>query len=137
VTAIGRPVAGPFTHKNLDEVEDSAPKFGFEDYQEARFAQGDLDAERTGFALHRVKPGKRQGFAHRHDHAEEVYVVVSGSGRVKLDDEILDLQRLDALRVDGEVTRQFEAGEDGLEILAFGAHHADDRGEIFPGWWSD
>jgi mannose-6-phosphate isomerase-like protein (cupin superfamily) len=126
-----------FTHRNLDDVKDSAPEFGFEDFQEARFAQRDLDAEATGFSLHRIKPGRRQGFAHRHEDAEEVYVIIDGGGRVKLDDEIVELRRLDALRVAGSVTRQFEAGDDGLEVLAFGAHRGDDRGEIFPGWWSD
>ena len=78
----------------------------------------------------------RQGFAHRHENAEEVYVVIGGSGRVKLDDDIVDLQRLDALRVAPTVTRQFEAGADGLEIIVFGAQHKGD-GEIIPGWWAD
>jgi mannose-6-phosphate isomerase-like protein (cupin superfamily) len=130
-------MATPYTHTSLNEVKDSAPEFGFEEYQEARFAQGDLDAERTGFSLHRFKPGKRQGFAHRHDRAEEIYVVTAGSGRMKLDDEIVELSRLDAVRVAPGVTRQFEAGDDGLEVLAFGAHHDDDRGEVIPGWWDD
>ncbi|HKG37266.1 MAG TPA: cupin domain-containing protein [Solirubrobacterales bacterium] len=127
----------PYTHKNLTEVEDSAPKFGFEDHQEARFARSDFDAEQTGFSYHRVKPGKRQGFGHRHDEAEEVYVVIRGSGRVKLDDDILELAELDAVRVSPGVTRQFEAADDGLDLLAFGPHHEGDRGELVPGWWSD
>jgi mannose-6-phosphate isomerase-like protein (cupin superfamily) len=129
-------VANKYTHKNLTEVEDSAPKFGFAEVQEARFAGGDLDAEHTGLSHHRVKPGRRQGFAHRHDEAEEVYVVLSGSGRVKLDDEIVDLQRLDAIRVAPKVTRQFEAGSEGLELLVSGPRH-DGDGEVIPGWWSD
>ena len=84
---------------NLRDVEDQAPKFGFSELQEARFPWRDLGASSTGFAFHRVKPGKRQGFAHRHEAAEEVYVVLSGSGRVKLDDEVKDLRQLDAIRV--------------------------------------
>lgn len=126
----------PFTFKKLDEVTDSAPDFGFGDVQEARFATGALDADRTGVSLHRVKPDRRQGFGHRHDEAEEVYVVVGGSGRAKLDDEIVELARLDALRVAPHVTRQFEAGPDGLELLAFGQRHEGD-GELVPGWWTD
>lgn len=126
----------PFTYKKLGEVADSAPKFGFGELQEARFATGDLEAERTGVSLHRVKPDRRQGFGHRHEEAEEVYVVISGSGRVKLDDEIVEIEALDALRVAPGVTRQFEAGPDGLELLAFGARHEGD-GELVPGWWSD
>jgi len=125
-----------YTFKKLTEVEDSAPKFGFGELQEARFARDELGSQQIGVSLLAVKPGKRQGFAHKHDQAEEVYVVVSGSGRVKLDDDIVELQPLDAIRVDPTVTRQFEAGADGLQVLAFGPRH-DRDGEIFPNWWSD
>jgi mannose-6-phosphate isomerase-like protein (cupin superfamily) len=129
-------MASAYTHKKLTEVDDSAPKFGFEELQEARFATKDLDAEDTGVSLMRVKPGKRQGFAHKHDDAEEVYVVMRGSGRVKLDDDILELTELDAIRVSPGVIRQFEGGPDGLELIAVGARH-DGDGEILPGWWSE
>jgi mannose-6-phosphate isomerase-like protein (cupin superfamily) len=118
-----------YSIKNLREVEDSAPKFGFSEMQEARFPREDLGCETVGFAFHRVKPGKRQGFAHRHENAEEVYVVLSGAGRVKLDDEVRDIAVLDAIRVAPAVARAFEAGDDGLEILAFGPRHEGD-GEI-------
>lgn len=125
-----------YTLKRLTEVEDSAPRFGFEELQEARFASSDLDAAETGVSHHRVRAGRRQAFAHRHDRAEEVYVVLSGSGRVKLDDDIVAIEHLDALRVAPGVIRQFEAGPDGLELLAVGASHEGD-GEVLPGWWSD
>lgn len=75
-------MAGAYTLKRLTDVEDSAPKFGMEELQEVRMAGGDLDAERTGLSHHRLKPSKRQAFAHSHDEAEEIYVVVAGSGRV-------------------------------------------------------
>jgi mannose-6-phosphate isomerase-like protein (cupin superfamily) len=129
-------MAGPYTVKKLTEVNDSAPRFGYEELQEARFATNDLGAERTGISHLRVKPSKRQGFAHKHDDAEEIYVVLDGSGRVKLDDDIVEIERGDAIRVAPGVTRQFEAGPDGLELLACGARHEGD-GEIIPGWWSD
>ena len=112
-------MAAPYTLKQLADVEDSAPKFGYGEVQEARFARRDLEAEQTGVSYHRVKPGKRQGFAHRHERAEEVYVVLSGSGRVKLDDEVREVGELDAIRVAPSVTRAFEAGAEGLELLAF------------------
>ena len=127
---------GGYTHKKLSEVDDSAPGFGMEDFQEARFAHGDLEAEQTGLSYHRVKPGKRQGFAHRHEQAEEVYVVVAGSGRMKLDDDIIELAPLDAVRVAPEVVRMFEAGPEGLEVLAFGPRHKGD-GEVVRDWWTD
>jgi mannose-6-phosphate isomerase-like protein (cupin superfamily) len=125
-----------YTIKNLRDVEDSAPKFGFDATQEAHFAQKDLEAQDTGCSFHVVKPGCRQGFAHRHEAAEEVYVVVSGSGRIKLDDEIVELTQWDAIRVPGEVTRNLEAGPDGIEYVAIGAPQADDT-EMVQGGWAD
>jgi mannose-6-phosphate isomerase-like protein (cupin superfamily) len=126
----------PFTVRKLTDVDDSAPRFGFGERQEARFASDDLESEHTGVSHLRVKPGKRQGFAHRHEAAEEIYVVLSGSGRVKLDDAIVEVEPLDAIRVAPSVTRMFEGGPEGIELLAFGPRHEGD-GEIFPGWWSD
>lgn len=126
-----------YTIKNLREVTDVAPRFGFDAVQEARFAHADLDSDSIGLAFHRVKPGCRQAFAHRHDQAEEVYVVLSGRGRIKLDDEIQDVQPMDAIRVSPKVARAFEAGSDGLELLAFGPRHAGD-GEVLSGdFWSE
>jgi len=129
-------MAASYTLKKLTDVEDSAPKFGFGEIQEARFANDDLDVEGTGVSHHRINSGKRQPFAHKHDQAEEVYVVLEGSGRVKLEDEIVELEKRDAIRVAPGVTRQFEAGSDGLELLAFGARHEGD-GEVIQDWWTD
>ncbi len=126
----------PFTHMKLTDVKDSAPEFGFGDVQEARFAKDDLDAERTGVSHQKLKPGQRNPFGHKHEAAEEVYVVIAGSGRMKLDDEIVEVETLDAIRVSPEVIRAFEAGDDGIEVLAVGARH-DGDGEVVPGWWSD
>jgi mannose-6-phosphate isomerase-like protein (cupin superfamily) len=129
-------MSAPFTHMKLTDVKDSAPEFGMEEVQEARFAKGDLDAEKTGVSHQRLKPGQRNPFGHKHEDAEEVYVVIGGSGRMKLDDEIIEVERLDAIRVSPEVIRAFEAGDDGIEVLAVGARH-DGDGEVVPGWWSD
>lgn len=119
-----------YTIKNLSEVEDQAPKFGFAEVQESRFPRNDLNTETIGLAFHRVKAGKRQAFAHRHDQAEEVYVVLSGSGRIKLEQDIRDIGPLDAIRVAPKLARAFEAGpEQDLELLAFGPRHGGD-GEI-------
>lgn len=123
-----------WTIENLASVEDSAPGFGMGELQEAHFAREALGAEATGVAFHRIKAGKRQGFGHQHVDAEEVYVVLAGSGRVKLDDDVRPLQRLDALRVAPAVKRAFEAGPEGLELLAFGPHTPGD-GEVLPDFW--
>jgi mannose-6-phosphate isomerase-like protein (cupin superfamily) len=125
-----------YTIKKLTETKDSAADFGISEMGEAYFATDELDAERTGFSLQIIKPGQRQPFGHVHEKAEEVYVVIQGSGRVKLDDEIAELGELDALRVAPGVTRAFESGPEGMRIIAFGARHEGD-GDIVPGWWSD
>ena len=126
----------PFTKKRLTEIKDSAPEFGLDSVQEARFAKDDLDAERTGVSHYRLKPGKRTPFGHKHDEAEEVYVILGGDGRLKLDDEIIEVGTLDAIRVAPGVIRAFEAGPGGIEVLVFGPRH-DGDGELIQGWWSD
>ena len=124
------------TKVSHDEVEDAAPGNGFGDRWEARVARTALAAERTGVSFFRLRPGKRSPFTHRHADAEEVYVVLSGSGRVKLDGELLDVGPLDCIRVAPATARAFEAGPDGLEFLAVGAHHPGD-GEPVQDPWTD
>jgi mannose-6-phosphate isomerase-like protein (cupin superfamily) len=130
------PMATSYTLKKLTDIEDAAPKSGFGEFQEARFAKAALETEDTGVSYHRVKPGKRQPFAHKHEQAEEVYVVIAGSGRVKLDEDILEIDTLDAIRVAPGMIRAFEAGTDGLDLIACGPRH-DGDGEVIQGWWSD
>ena len=125
-----------YTIKNLRDVDDMAAKHGFSETQEARFAVSDLGAEDTGISYHVVRPGKRQAFGHHHREAEEIYVVLSGSWRIKLDDEVSEVGPMDAIRIAPQVTRAFEAGADGLELLAFGPRHAGDS-EMVPGFWEE
>jgi mannose-6-phosphate isomerase-like protein (cupin superfamily) len=125
----------PYTRINLDAVEDAAPANGFDERWEARVARTDLEAERTGVTHFRLRPGKRSPFVHRHREAEEVYVILRGRGRVKLGDEIREVAELDAIRVAPELPRAFEAGPEGLELIAFGPHHAD--GEPVEDEWVD
>jgi uncharacterized cupin superfamily protein len=125
-----------FTKISLAEVEDVAPGYGLGDHWEARGARNALDAQRTGVMFYRLRPGKRSPFTHRHTEAEEIYVVLSGSGRVKLDDEVLEVRPLDSIRVAPATARAFEAGQDGLEFLAVGAHHPGD-GEPVADPWTD
>lgn len=125
-----------FAKTNLRLVEDSAAKHGVGDSQEARFPRAELGAEQTGMNYLIVKPGRREAFAHRHRQAEEVYVVLSGAGRVKLDDQLVELGPLDAVRVEPGTVRAFEAGPDGLEVLIFGPRVEGD-GEIVAGFWED
>lgn len=123
-----------YAKKSLRAVEDMAVKHGFSDTQEARFPRADLGAEATGIGYLVIKPGQREAFAHRHSEAEEIYVILAGSGRVKLDDDLVDLATLDAVRVSPGVTRAFEADRQGLEVLVFGPHVEGD-GEMVHGFW--
>jgi mannose-6-phosphate isomerase-like protein (cupin superfamily) len=123
-----------FTKVSLAAVDDAAPANGFADRWEARVARESLGAERTGVTLFRLLSGKRSPFTHRHTDAEEIYVVLSGSGRVKLDDKILDVRPLDSIRVAPATARAFEAGEEGLEFLAFGPHHPGDGEPVQDAW---
>jgi mannose-6-phosphate isomerase-like protein (cupin superfamily) len=125
-----------YTIKNLRDSTDKAAEHGLSDFQEARFPREDLEAESTGVAHIVVRPGRRQPFAHHHEQAEEVYVVLAGGGRAKLDDELVELKRLDAVRLSPAVTRQFEAGPDGLELLVFGPYHPRDA-QMVQDFWPD
>lgn len=124
-----------YAKKNLRDVDDAAVIHGFSDTQEARFPRADLGAEQTGITYLTIKQGQREAFAHKHREAEEVYVVLAGSGRVKLDDELVDLTPLDAVRVSPGVARAFEADERDLEILVFGPHVEGDS-ELVEGFWT-
>lgn len=120
------PGGAGYTLVNLEDVDDVAPRFGFGDQGEARFANRPLGAISTGLSHQRLRPGVRQAFGHRHQHAEEVFVVLAGGGRVKIDDEIRDVSPLDAIRIAPGSARAFEAGPDGLEFVVFGPHHTGD-----------
>ena len=130
-----------YTKLNLrEDVQDSAPGFGFAPELEARFASRDLELERSGAGYERLAPGFRVPFGHTHREQEELYVVVSGSGRVKIDDEIVEFRQWDAIRVPAGAWRCFEAGPDGCELVVFGAPRVSDprsEAEMEPGWWSD
>src|SRR5215213_8670149 len=125
-----------YTIKNIREIEDAAPRFGMAPDMEARFGRRELESERVGVSYERLAPGVRAPFGHRHSEQEEVYVVLGGSGRVKLDDEVVDVKKWDAVRVAPETMRNFEAGPDGLELLAVGAPATSEPDvEMVQGWW--
>ena len=129
------PGGSGYTHVNLDEdVEDMAPRFGLGEMGESRFANRALGTAGTGVSHQRLRPNIRQAFGHRHQHAEEVVVVLAGSGKVKIDDEIRDICPLDAIRFAPSTARAFEAGPDGLELLVFGAKSPGDA-VMDPTFW--
>ena len=127
-----------FTHLNLRDVENMAPKFGMPEGMEARFARKPLALEKSGISLFRLPPETRLPFGHRHAEQEEVYLVVEGGARIRVEDEVVELGRYDALRVAPEVTRGMEGGPEGAVVVAFGAPDTDNKdAEMLPGWWGD
>ena len=131
-----------YTIKNLRaDVEDSAPRFGLGPNLEAHFATPSLELTESAVSYQRLGPGLRFPFGHKHHRQEELYVVIEGSARVKLDDEVVELSQLDALRIPPEVMRCVEGGPDGVALLAFGAPKTGaspgDDAEVVPEWWSD
>jgi mannose-6-phosphate isomerase-like protein (cupin superfamily) len=121
-----------YSQVNLKEVEDQAKSFGLAG-MEARFPYKELGA---GVSYQRLDPDTRIPFGHKHEEAEEVYVVLSGGGRMKLDDEIIEVTQWDVVRIAPEVTRGVESGPDGLELLAVNAGaHTSDTAPI-QGWWT-
>lgn len=126
-----------YTKTNLREVENQAPKFGMPEEMDARFARTALGGETLGLSVMKLAPGFRIPFGHKHEGQEEVYVVVRGSARVKVEDEIVDLDQWDAIRFDKDTMRDVEAGPEGVEYLAFGAGDDPRDAEMVQGWWSD
>jgi mannose-6-phosphate isomerase-like protein (cupin superfamily) len=128
-----------YTKLNLrDDVEDQAPKFGLGENLEARMARVPLELEHFGVSYQRLEPGYRLPFGHRHKTQEEVYVVIGGSARAKVEDEIVELRPLDALRVHKDTARGFEAGPDGVELLAIGAPSTGPGdADMLNDWWTD
>jgi quercetin dioxygenase-like cupin family protein len=127
-----------YTIVNLREVEDSALKFGMAPGLQAHFARVPLELKNQGMSLFTVAPGHRLPFGHRHGEQEEVYVIVAGSVRMKLEDEIVQLRTWDAIRLPPELRRGVEAGPDGAEILAVGAPNVGfGDAEQLPDFWKD
>jgi quercetin dioxygenase-like cupin family protein len=124
-----------FKHLKLSDLEDQAPGYGV-DTLEARPARAALGAQGIGLTSYRVKPGRRVGFGHSHDTVEEIYLVTAGSGRFKVDEAVVDVGPGEVVYCPPQVMREWEAGDDGLDVIAFGAH-AEGDGNLQPGWWMD
>ena len=128
-----------YTKLNLKrDVEDMAPKFQLSPGLESHFARKPLGLQNSGVTLYKVAPDFRTPFGHRHSEQEEIYIIVGGSARLKLDDDIIDLQQWDAVRIPADTMRGLEGGPEGAEVIAFGAPNNDNKdAEMVPGWWSD
>ncbi len=132
----------PFTLKNLkQDLEDVGSNFDGAPDLEFRLATKALALEQSGLGYQRIPPNYRFPYGHTHEKQEEIYVVLGGSGRMKLDDEIVELALWDAVRVAPGTWRGYEAGPEGLEILVIGAPNLgeDPRGDVEGkrDWWTD
>jgi mannose-6-phosphate isomerase-like protein (cupin superfamily) len=125
-----------YTRVNLkDDVKDMAPEYGMEGI-ESHFARTNLELANSGLSYFRLDPGYRAPFGHTHSEQEEVYVILAGSGRVAIGDELVAVRQWDAVRIAPGVLHGMEAGPDGAEILAFGAPNTENQdADMQPGWW--
>ena len=131
-----------FTLRNLKhDLEDIGSVFDGPPDLEFRAATKALELEQSALTYQRVPPGYRFPFGHTHKSQEEVYLVMRGSGRMKIDDEIVHIKEWDAVRVPPGAWRGYEAGSEGLEILVIGAPNLgqavrkDVHGQR--DWWTD
>jgi mannose-6-phosphate isomerase-like protein (cupin superfamily) len=128
-----------YTRINLkDDVKDMAPEFGLSPGLESRFARQPLELEQSGLSYFKVAPDFRTPFGHKHAEQEELYLVVSGSARVKLDDEVVELKQWDVVRIPAGTMRGLEGGPEGAEVLAFSAPNNENQDvEMEQGWWGE
>ncbi len=128
-----------YTHINLkDDVEDQAPKFGMSPDLEMRMARVPLELEHSGLSYLRIAPNFRLPFGHKHKQQEEVYVLVEGSARMKIEDDTRELKQWDAVRLHKDTMRSIEGGPEGALFLAVGAPNTGPGdADMEQGWWSD
>ncbi len=127
-----------YTHLNLRDVEDQAPKFGVSPDLEFRMARVALGLENSGLSYLRVAPAFRMPFGHKHKNQEEIYVLLNGSARMKIEDEVRDLKPWDAVRVHKDTMRSIEAGDEGAEFIVVGAPNTGPGdADTVQGWWNE
>jgi mannose-6-phosphate isomerase-like protein (cupin superfamily) len=128
-----------YTHLNLkDDVDDQAPNFGLSPNLEFRMARVPLEMENAGVSYLRIGPGFRMPFGHKHKNQEEVYVLVNGSAKIKIEDDVHELKQWDAVRVHKDTMRGFEGGPEGAEFIAIGAPNTGPGdADMEQDWWSD
>ena len=128
-----------YTVQNLNEVQNQGENFGINpDELQLRMAKDPLECQNAGISLLRLGPGYRIPYGHKHKTQEEIYVLVKGEARMKIEDEVVDMKPMTAVRVDPGTMRGFEAGPEGADFIAIGAPRTGPGdGDIVQGWWSD
>ena len=128
-----------YTHINLKtDVDDQAVNFGLSPNLESRMARVPLGLEHSGVTYLRIAPGFRIPFGHRHKQQEEVYVLVNGSARIRIDGEVRDMKQWDAVRLHRDTVRALDAGDEGAELIAIGAPNTGPGdADLIQDWWSE
>jgi mannose-6-phosphate isomerase-like protein (cupin superfamily) len=128
-----------YTVKNLKEIENQGVNFGLDESDiEVRMAKDPLECTGCGVSYMKLGPGYRPPFGHAHKTQEEIYILVNGSARMKLEDEVVDMKPFTAVRVSPATTRGYEAGPEGAELIVIGTPKTG-GGDADPvtNWWSD
>lgn len=124
-----------WTKTNFDDIESFT---GHDAPVIAKFGRSHIDSEELGVSRFTYSADSKAPFGHKHGSQEEAYVVVSGSGRMKLDNEVIDLVQWDLVRVAPDVVRAFEAGPDGLDLICVGGRRPEEGdGEMVDDFWDD
>jgi mannose-6-phosphate isomerase-like protein (cupin superfamily) len=127
-----------YTVVKVSDVPDQGPNLGVAPHFEIRFLRNDLGCEDCGVSYARIAPNWRMGNGHRHKRQEEVYLLVSGSARIKVGDDVVDLEPWTAVRVPKDTTRALEAGPEGAEFVFVGAPNTGPGDAIDePDFWTD
>jgi mannose-6-phosphate isomerase-like protein (cupin superfamily) len=128
-----------YSVENLKEVQNQGENFGIDPSElQLRMAKDPLECANAGISYLKLGPDFRVPFGHTHKTQEEIYVLITGSGRMKIGDDVVELEQWDAVRVPPDTMRGFEAGPDGLGLIAIGSPSTGPGdAEVTPGWWSD
>jgi mannose-6-phosphate isomerase-like protein (cupin superfamily) len=131
-------VAG-YTVQQLKEVENQGVRFGLDEKDfEIRMARVPLNCEHCGISYERLGPGWRTPHGHNHKQQEEIFILVNGSARMRLGDDVVDLEPWTAVRIAPETMRALEGGPNGAEFLVVGAPNTGPGdADITPDWWSE
>jgi mannose-6-phosphate isomerase-like protein (cupin superfamily) len=128
-----------YSVQNLKEVQNQGENFGIDpNDMELRMAKDPLECANAGISYVKLGPGFRAPFGHTHKTQEEIYVLMTGSARIKVGDDVIDMKPFTAVRVAPDTMRSYEGGPEGAEIIAIGAPRTGaGDGDVTPGWWSD
>jgi len=128
-----------YTVQNLKEIDNQGVNFGLDENDiQLRMAKDPLECADCGLTYMRLGPGWRTPFGHNHKTQEEIYILVNGSARMKLEDKLVDMKPFTAVRVSPETMRSYEGGPEGAELIVIGTPRTGGGdADIVQGWWSD